>query len=47
MGLRSKLIQTMKTALLGLLEVLVVRANGGDAAPDPPSVGDVTYNDDD
>ena len=26
----------MKTASLGLLEVLVVRANGGDAPPDPP-----------
>ena len=33
----------MKTASLGLLEVLVVRVNaGGDAPPDPPSVGDVT-----
>ena len=34
----------MKTALLGLLEVMVVRVNaGGDATPDPPSsVGDVT-----
>ena len=32
----------MKTAVLGLLEVLVVRVNaGGDAPPDPPSVGDV------
>ena len=29
----------MKTASLGLLEVLVVRVNaGGDAPPDPPSV---------
>jgi len=33
----------MKTASLGLLEVMVVRVNaGGDAPPDPPSVGDVT-----
>ena len=33
----------MKTASLGLLEVPVVRVNaGGDAPPDPPSVGDVT-----
>ena len=32
----------MKTALLGLLEVLVVLRMGGDAPPDPPSVGDVT-----
>ena len=33
----------MKTALLGLLEVPVVRVNaGGDAPPDPPSIGDVT-----
>ena len=33
----------MKTASLGLLEVRVVRVNaGGDAPPDPPSVGDVT-----
>ena len=33
----------MKTASLGLLEVLVVRVNaGGDAPPDPPSVGDYT-----
>jgi len=32
----------MKTASLGLLEVMVVRVNaGGDAPPDPPSVGDV------
>ena len=31
----------MKTASLGLLEVLVVRANGGGCPPDPPSVGDV------
>ena len=32
----------MKTASLGLLEVPVVRVNaGGDAPPDPPSVGDV------
>ena len=31
----------MKTASLGLLEVRVVRVNaGGDAPPDPPSVGD-------
>ena len=30
----------MKTASLGLLEVPVVRVNaGGDAPPDPPSVG--------
>jgi len=30
----------MKTASLGLLEVMVVRVNaGGDAPPDPPSVG--------
>ena len=29
----------MKTASLGLLEVMVVRVNaGGDAPPDPPSV---------
>ena len=35
-------LQTMKTASLGLLEVMVVRVNaGGDAPPDPPSVGDV------
>ena len=33
----------MKTASLGLLEVMVVRVNaGGDAPQDPPSVGDVT-----
>ena len=33
----------MKTASLGLLEVMVVRVNaGGDAPPDPPSVGDVS-----
>ena len=33
----------MKTASLGLLEVRVVRVNaGGDAPPDPPSVGDDT-----
>ena len=33
----------MKTASLGLLEVPVVRVNaGGDAPPDPPSIGDVT-----
>ena len=33
----------MKTASLGLLEVMVVRVNaGGDAPPDPPSIGDVT-----
>ena len=33
----------MKTASLGLLEVMVVRVNaGGDAPPDPTSVGDVT-----
>ena len=33
----------MKTASLGLLEVMVVRVNaGGDAPPGPPSVGDVT-----
>jgi len=35
----------MKTASLGLLEVPVVSVNvnaGGDAPPDPPSVGDVT-----
>ena len=33
----------MKTASLGLLEVMVVRVNAeGDAPPDPPSVGDVT-----
>ena len=32
----------MKTASLGLLEVLVVLRMGGDAPPDPPSVGDVT-----
>ena len=33
----------MKTASLGLLEVMVVCVNaGGDAPPDPPSVGDVT-----
>jgi len=33
----------MKTASLGLLEVMVVHVNaGGDAPPDPPSVGDVT-----
>ena len=33
----------MKTASLGLLEVMVVRVNaGGDAPPDPPSVGDDT-----
>ena len=33
----------MKTASLGLLEVPVVRVNaGGDAPPDPLSVGDVT-----
>ena len=33
----------MKTASLGLLEVPVVHVNaGGDAPPDPPSVGDVT-----
>jgi hypothetical protein len=32
----------MKTASLGLLEVMAVRVNaGGDAPPDPPSVGDV------
>ena len=32
----------MKTASLGLLEVPVVHVNaGGDAPPDPPSVGDV------
>ena len=32
----------MKTASLGLFEVMVVRVNaGGDAPPDPPSVGDV------
>ena len=32
----------MKTASLGLLEVMVVRVNaGGDAPPGPPSVGDV------
>jgi len=35
----------MKTASPGLLEVMVVRVNaggaGGDAPPDPPSVGDV------
>ena len=32
----------MKTASLGLLEVMVVRVNaGGDAPPDPLSVGDV------
>ena len=31
----------MKTASLGLLEVMVVRVNaGGDAPPDPPSVCD-------
>ena len=35
--------KSMKTASLGLLEVPVVRVNaGGDAPPDPPSVGDVT-----
>ena len=35
-------LQTMKTASLGLLEVMVVRVNaGGDAPPDPPPVGDV------
>jgi len=33
----------MKTASLGLLEVMEVRVNaGGDAPPDPPYVGDVT-----
>ena len=33
----------MKTASLGLLEVMVVRVNaGGDAPRTPPSVGDVT-----
>jgi len=33
----------MKTASPGLLEVPVVRVNaGGNATPDPPSVGDVT-----
>ena len=33
----------MKTASLGLLEVMVVHVNArGDAPPDPPSVGDVT-----
>ena len=33
----------MKTASLGLLEVPVVRVNaGGDAPPNPFSVGDVT-----
>ena len=38
-----KLIYLMKTASLGLLEVPVVRVNdGGDAPPDPPSIGDVT-----
>ena len=32
----------MKTASLGLLEVMVVRVNAGrDAPPDPPSVGEV------
>ena len=40
LGVTSK---RMKTASLGLLEVPVVRVNaGGDAPPDPPSVGDVT-----
>ena len=33
-------LSPMKTASLGLLEVPVVRVNaGGDAPPDPPSVG--------
>jgi len=33
----------MKTALPGLLELPVVRVDvGGDAPPNPPSVGDVT-----
>jgi len=33
----------MKTASLGILEVMVVRVNaGGDAPPNPPSVGDIT-----
>ena len=33
----------MQLYSLGLLEVMVVHVNaGGDAPPDPPSVGDVT-----
>jgi len=33
----------MKTASLGLLEAMVVRVMpGGNAPPEPPSVGDVT-----
>ena len=39
----TRFLVFMKTASLGLLEVRVVRVNaGGDAPPDPPSVGDDT-----